>query len=198
VAVERPHLDVGSRAELRAWLEEHHAASDGVWFVRHRKGSDRYVAYEDLAQEVLCFGWIDSQARPLDDERSLIQLTPRRPRSRWSKVNKARIERLEADGLITPAGAAVIEAAKASGAWTELDAVEALTEPEDLAAALDARPEARAEWDAFPPSAKKVVLTWVQDAKRPETRTKRITRTVDDAAQGIRANQPNQPKRRRP
>jgi uncharacterized protein YdeI (YjbR/CyaY-like superfamily) len=184
---DREHLDVGSRAELRAWLAANHQTSDGVWFVRWKKGTDRHVPYEDVAQEALCFGWIDGQARPLDEDSSLILLTPRRPTSGWSRVNKNRIELLEAAGLIEPAGHAAIEVARANGSWEALDQVEALVEPDDLTAALDAQPDARREWDAFPPSAKKLLLGWIYSAKRPETRANRVRQTVDEAAVGRRA-----------
>ena len=173
VAVDRAQLDVGSRAELRRWLEENHESSPGVWFVRWKKGRPRHVPYGDIAEEALCFGWIDSQARPLDDDRSLILLTPRRPNSKWSKVNKERIERLEAAGQMHPAGLATVDQAKASGTWNALDDVDALVEPPDLTEALDRNPAARHTWDGFPPSAKRAILTWILSAKRPETRAKR-------------------------
>jgi uncharacterized protein YdeI (YjbR/CyaY-like superfamily) len=190
VATDRPHLDIGTRAELRRWLEANHATSDGVWFVRRKKGQDRHVPYGDVVEELLCFGWIDGHARPLDDECSLLLCTPRRgPKSRWSKVNKERITRLEAAGLMTPTGQRAVAAAKASGAWTALDAAESLVEPPDLAQALDAVPAARQSWDGFPPSARKTLLQWVFDAKRDETRQKRVRSIVDEAEAGRRANE---------
>ena len=190
MATDRPHLDVASRAELRRWLEANHATSDGAWFVRHRKGDERHVPYGDVVEELLCFGWVDGHAKPFDDRRSLLLVTPRRgPTSRWSKVNKERIDRLEAAGLLTPAGEAAIAEAKASGAWTALDRAESLEEPSDLSAALDAVPAARASWDGFPPSTRKFLLQWVFDAKRDETREKRVREIVAEAAEGRRANQ---------
>jgi uncharacterized protein YdeI (YjbR/CyaY-like superfamily) len=190
VPVDRPHLDVGSRAELRAWLEANHATSDGAWFVRHRKGTERHVPYGDVVEELLCFGWIDGHARPLDDTASLLLVTPRRgAKSRWSKVNRDRIARLEAAGLLTEAGTRAVADAKASGAWTALDRAESLVEPDDLAAALDAVPAARQAWDGFPPSVRKGLLQWVFDAKRDETRHKRVRLIVDEAAEGRRANE---------
>ena len=190
MTADRPHLDVGSRAELRRWLEANHTTSDGAWFVRHRKGTDRYVPYAEVVEELLCFGWVDGHARPLDDRRSLLLVTPRRgPKSRWSKVNRERIARLEAAGLLTPAGERAVADAKASGAWTALQRAESLEEPSDLTGALDAVPAARQAWDGFPPSARKTLLQWVFDAKRDETRQKRVRQIVEEAAEGRRANE---------
>jgi uncharacterized protein YdeI (YjbR/CyaY-like superfamily) len=192
--VDRPQLDVASRAELRRWLDENHESSSGVWFVRWKKGRPRHVPYGDIAEEALCFGWIDSQARPLDDDRSLILLTPRRPTSMWSKVNKERIERLEASGQMRPAGRAAVDGAKVSGTWSALDDIDALVEPPDLTEALDGNAAAREAWDGFPPSAKRAILAWILSAKRPETRAKRIAVTADEAAVGRRANEWRPPK----
>lgn len=137
-------VEVASAAELRAWLEEHHASSPGIWLVTGKKAAgERYVAYEDLVRQALCFGWIDGQARPLDALRSQQLLTPRRPRSGWSRPNKLRVAELEAAGLMAPAGRAAVAAAKVSGTWNSLDLVEDLVVPPDLAAALDAEPGAR-------------------------------------------------------
>lgn len=183
-------VEVGSAAELRAWLEEHHASSPGIWLVTGKKAAgERYVAYEDLVREALCFGWIDGHARPLDELRSQLLLTPRRPRSGWSRPNKIRVAELEAAGRMAPAGRAVVEAAKASGTWTALDLVEDLVEPPDLAAALDAEPGAREHWETYPRSVKRAALEQVYGAKRPATREKRIATTVALAAKKERPAQ---------
>ena len=173
--MERERIEVRSRAEWRAWLEEHHAASSGIWLVTWKKATpDRHVPYEDLVLEALCFGWVDSQGRGVDELRTSITMTPRRTGSRWTQRNRERVAELEAAGLMTPAGRAQIEAAQASGAWDELRAVEALVEPDDLRAALDEDPGARARWDALTASAKFQHLLRLHDTKRPETRAKRI------------------------
>jgi len=183
-----------SRSDWRDWLARHHRDSPGVWLVTYKKASvGPYLAYGDIVEEALCFGWVDSVPRKLDAERSQLLVTPRKRGSRWSKANKARIERLTAAGLLAPAGSAAVERAKADGTWTALDAVEALTEPEDLRAALDGDPEARREWDGFPPSTRRGILEWILSAKRPETRARRVTETATLAAEGIRANQWRQP-----
>lgn len=183
-------VEVACRDELRAWLDAHHATSRGVWVVMWKKHVvGRHVTAAAVAEEALCFGWIDSLPRALDGDRSMLLVTPRQPRSAWSAVNKQRVERLVADGRMTPAGLAVVDAAKASGAWETLDSVEALVVPPDLIAAFEAAPPAaRANFEAFPRSAKRGILEWIQTAKRPETRTRRIEETARLAAQNIRAN----------
>jgi uncharacterized protein YdeI (YjbR/CyaY-like superfamily) len=145
------------------------------------------VSYEDLVLEALCVGWVDSSARRVDDERTALQFTPRRPGSGWARTNKARVDALERAGLMTSAGRAVVDAAKADGSWTLLDAAEALEEPPDLVVALDALPVARTAWDCFPPSARKQMLMWVLTAKRPATRAARVAAIVQKAAHGERA-----------
>ncbi len=189
-------VEVRSRAEWRAWLAEHHAATPGIWVVTHKKAPGApHVPYADVAEEALAFGWVDSLPRELDAARSQLLVTPRKPASAWSKVNKERIERLTAAGLMAPAGLAVVEAAKASGTWTALDAVEALAEPDDLRAALDADPDARRHWDAFPRSARRGILEWIGTARTAPTRERRVAETARLAAQDVRANQWRGPKR---
>lgn len=183
-------VTVRSRTGWRAWLSEHHRATPGIWLVTYKKASGGpYVAYGDIVEESLCFGWVDSVPRKLDAERSQLLVTPRKRGSRWSKANKDRIEQLTAAGLMAPAGLAAVERAKADGSWSALDAVEALIEPDDLRAALDGDEEARRQWDGFPPSTWRGILEWILAAKRPATRVKRVTETVTLAAEGVRANQ---------
>lgn len=187
-------VPVSSRAEWRAWLADHHADSPGIWAVTHKKTSaGPYVSYDDLVEEALAFGWVDSVRRSVDEERSRLLMTPRRPKSGWSRPNKERIERLTAAGLMAPAGLAAVARAKENGTWTALDAVENLEEPDDLAAALNADARARTHWDAFPRSAKRGILEWILNAKRPDTRARRIEETARLASDDIRANQPRQP-----
>lgn len=179
-----------TRAEWRAWLEANHARAGGVWLVTYKKNSGKpYLDYDAAVEEALCFGWVDSKPGKLDDERTMLYYAPRKPRSGWSRVNKGRIERLTAAGLMAPAGIARVEAAKADGSWNSLDAVEALEVPADLNAVLDADPDARRNFDAFPRSAKRGILEWVCAAKKPETRAKRVADTARLAAQNVRANQ---------
>jgi uncharacterized protein YdeI (YjbR/CyaY-like superfamily) len=128
-----PRLEIDSRKAWRDWLAANHGRSPGVWVVTYKKADpDRHVPYEAVVEEALCFGWIDSLGRRLDAARSMLLLTPRKPRSGWSRVNKRRIERLEAAGALHAAGRAVIDAARADGSWTALDASHDLVEPADL------------------------------------------------------------------
>jgi len=176
------------RAAWRAWLDAHHATERGVWVASWRKASGREpIPYEELVEEAICFGWIDSTVNILDDERALQLMTPRKPRSGWTRLNRQRVADLEAQARMTDAGRRAVEVAKANGWWTIYDSVEDLIEPDDLAAALDATPEARKAWDGFPPSARKQMLWWLITAGKPETRTNRITKIVTAAAEGRRA-----------
>lgn len=179
-----------TRAEWRAWLELHHETSTGVWLTTFKKATGRpRVEYDEAVEEALCFGWVDSKPRKLDDERTQLWFSPRKPGSGWARPNKERVARLQAAGLLAPAGLAKIEAAQADGSWTRLDAVEDLLVPEDLAAALAALPNAAENFEAFPRSAKRGILEWIVQAKKPETRTQRIHETATLAAQNVRANQ---------
>jgi uncharacterized protein YdeI (YjbR/CyaY-like superfamily) len=191
-------VHAADRAAWRAWLAEHAADSSGIWLV-YDKGRGRRLSYDDIVEEALCFGWVDSRPRTLDGTHAMLYVAPRKPRSNWSRVNKERVERLIAAGAVTPAGLAVVAAAKASGTWNALDRVEGGDEPGDLAAALDAAPAARREWNSFPRSVRRAILEWVANAKRPETRARRVAAVVAEASGGRRANQWRQPAgRRRP
>jgi len=179
-----PRLQVRDRQEWRRWLAEHHTDSPGVWLVYHKKHAGIVtVTYEEAVEEALCFGWIDSKAKSLDADRTMLVFTPRRPGGNWSASNKERVERLVAQGLMAEAGLAAIEAAKADGSWTFLDSIEALLIPEDLAAALAANPVAQRRFEAFNDSTKKMILYHIKNTKRPATRAKRIEETVRLAEQ---------------
>jgi uncharacterized protein YdeI (YjbR/CyaY-like superfamily) len=193
VTIEREQVEMRSRAEWRGWLQANHQTSAGVWLVTFKQGSAHYFSYAERVEESLCFGWVDSLARGVDDTRSMQLFTPRKPRSNWSGPNKERVARLTAAGLMAPAGQAMVDLAKASGTWTALDDVEAGVEPDDLAAALDAAPAARRHWDAFPPGARRELLGWLVTARKPETRARRIGEIVTRAAENVRANQPRRP-----
>lgn len=185
---DREHLHVETRAQWRDWLDRHHAHSPGVWVVTWKRATGRPApTYDDVVEEALCFGWIDSTAGTVDDERSKVYCAPRKPGSAWSRSNKERLSRLVPAGLMTPAGLAKVAAAEADGSWTLLDDVEALVVPPDLAAALGSRPGARAQWDAFLPGARKQMLWWVVQARRPATREARVAAVAEAAARGERA-----------
>jgi uncharacterized protein YdeI (YjbR/CyaY-like superfamily) len=179
-----PRIEMKSRAAWRAWLEANHASSGPVWLATWKKGTPHYVSYADVVEEALCFGWIDSTARGLDAQRSMLMLAPRKSKSVWSALNKKRIDELERVGLMTDAGRARIEAAKRDGSWTTLDAVEALHMPDDFAKALGRK--GRATYDSWPPFLRKQSLYWISQAKRPETRAKRIAEVAEAARKGER------------
>ena len=180
-----PRFEPKSRADWRRWLARHHAKAAGVWLV-FRKGRERQITYADAVEEALCFGWIDSVMNPLDDRRYLQLFTPRKARSNWSRLNKTRVERLTAEGLMMPAGLAAVEQAKRTGTWTALDAVEALTLPPEFERALAANATARRTFETFSPSVRKMYLYWITGARREETRAKRIAESVSLIAKGVR------------
>ena len=144
--------------------------------------------HEECVEAALPYGWIDSTAGTLDDERSMLWFARRRPNSGWSRPNKERIARLEAAGLMAPPGKQAVEIAKENGSWTLLDDVWNLVVPDDLDAALAKRKGAREQWDAFSPSAQRGILEWIVQAKREDTRRKRIEETAEAAARGERAH----------
>lgn len=173
--------------EWHDWLAQHHATSRGAWLVRWRSHTGRpRPSYDGVTLEAVAYGWIDGQARTLDDERGAIWYAPRRPSSTWSGSNKRRVELLEREGRMQPAGRAAVDRAKANGRWSVLDDSERLIEPPDLAAALDSQPRAREHWNALPPSNRGAALGWIAIAKRDETRARRIAEVVRVASAGER------------
>lgn len=184
-------VEIRSTEALRAWLAAHHTQTASVWLVTWKKRPGApYVPYEEIVDEALCWGWIDSRPQKLDDDRTMLLLSPRRAGSGWSRVNQEKVARLDAAGRLQPAGRARIEAAKADGSWSKLDAADALVLPDDLAAALAARPDARARWDRFPPSSRRGILEWITAARTPATRQKRVAETAEKAAVNRKANFP--------
>ena len=184
-ALER--VEVRSRAEWREWLVANHEQPESVWLVRFKAHRPEHVTYDEAVEEALCFGWVDSVPRKLDDDRSMVLMSPRKPGSAWSALNKRRVALMEAAGRMAPAGAAMVALARSNGMWEFLDDVERLEVPPDLASAFAASPGSRAEWDGFPPSARRGMLEWIKQAKTAPTRAKRIAKTADCAARGERA-----------
>jgi uncharacterized protein YdeI (YjbR/CyaY-like superfamily) len=179
-----------SRQAWRAWLAEHHTRDEGVWFIRFKQATGKpIVRYEEAVEEAICFGWIDSLGRKLDQERTMLYFAPRKPGSGWSRLNKERVARMIQAGRMTAAGQAKVDAAKADGSWKALDAVEDLIVPDDLAAAFAQYPGAATYWEAFPRSVKRSILEWIQAAKRGATRAKRVDETARLAQRNERANQ---------
>lgn len=176
---EREQRPFASRAAWRRWLRSNHESASGVWLQFYKKNAARAsVTYVEAVEEALCFGWIDSLVKSLD-EQSYIQLfTPRKQKSAWSRSNKERVERLIAAGLMTPAGLEKIELARRNGSWESLDSVEALEIPDDLRRALARNRKARENFEKLSPSRKKQFLYRVSGARRPETRRKRIREVI--------------------
>ncbi len=190
VTPEREMFYPKTRRAWRAWLEKNHASASGIWLMYYKKHTGKpTVTYAESVEEALCFGWIDSKPARLDDERHLLYFCARKPKSVWSKLNKSRLERLLAAGLVAPAGLLAIEVAKKNGSWTAIDASEDMIEPEDLVSALEANAQALGFWRGFPPGVRKTILQWILSAKRSETRANRIEETVRLAAENVRANQ---------
>jgi uncharacterized protein YdeI (YjbR/CyaY-like superfamily) len=160
-------LEIDERDAWRAWLERNHASAKGVWLVSRRAAP---LDYDAVVEEALCFGWVDSRERPVDAERLMRLLTPRKAGSAWARTNKERIARLEDAGLLAEAGRRVVERAKGDGSWSRYDPAEALEVPGDLRDALAVRAQAAENFDGFTDAAKRTILRWLIDAKRPETR----------------------------
>ncbi|WP_316792630.1 YdeI/OmpD-associated family protein [Pedobacter frigoris] len=178
-----------NRQEWRQWLQENHRLQQSVWLVQYKqKSSKPSLSWSDAVDEALCFGWIDSTRRTIDQDSFVQVFTKRKPISNWSKINKAKIMRLTEEGLMTNAGLEIVELAKQNGSWTILDEVEELNIPEDLEKAFLAEPDSRAFFLSLSKSVKKMILQWIVLAKRQETRAKRIAETVSCAARKQRPN----------
>ena len=176
----KPILGFASAEEWEAWLDDEHAASDGVWVKFAKKGAGvETVVYAEALDVALCYGWIDSQVARLDERFYLQKFTPRRSRSKWSQLNREKIEALTKQGRMKPAGLEQVELAKADGRWDAAYASPANVEmPDDLQAALDASPKAAEFWAGLNKSNRYAVLFQLQDAKKPETRARRLAKFV--------------------
>ena len=175
-----------SRAAFEAWLAEHHGSSDGIWIKFAKKASGiPTVVYAEAVELSLTYGWIDGQAKRIDDDWYRQRFTPRRARSIWSKINRAKAEALIASGAMQPAGLAEVERAKADGRWERAyDSPTTATVPDDLRAALDADPAAAKLFGELDGNNRYAILFRIQNAKRPETRAKRIAEFVAMLSRG--------------
>jgi uncharacterized protein YdeI (YjbR/CyaY-like superfamily) len=173
-------LTFSTAADWEAWLEEHHAVSDGLWLQIAKKNSGiASVRYPEVLDVALSFGWIDGQRLALDEDHFLQRFTPRRARSRWSRINRDKAERLIAEGRMRPAGLREVERAKADGRWDAAYAGQRESEvPEDLKRELDARPNAAAAFSALNSQNRYAILYRLEDAKKPETRARRLAKFV--------------------
>ena len=178
------------RATWRKWLFENHEKSQGIWLVSYKKETGKpRVSYDEGVEEALCFGWIDSVQRKIDDESAKLYYAPRKLKSNWSALNKTRVEHLIKGGLMQPAGLAKIEHAKQHGFWDALNDVSEAIVPDDLALAFEENLPSRVNWDNFSKSSRKGILEWILNAKTAETRAKRIFETATLAAKNLKANQ---------
>lgn len=184
-------IEFKSRAKLRNWLQKNHQSADPFWLVSCKKHIPKYyIPYGEIVEELLCFAWIDSRTRRLDDDRTMLFVGPRKSGSTWSAANKERIEKLIENGLMQSPGLKSVESAKADGSWTFLDDIENLVIPIDLKTALARDPDAKTQFEGFNRAAKKVILLWLKNARRDATRQKRVSEIVRLAAKGIKAAHP--------
>lgn len=177
--MEKPLLYFKNTTEWRHWLHENHDKASGAYLVFYRVGNpNESMRWEDAVQVALCYGWIDSTVRRIDEERRQQLFTPRKDKSVWSKLNKTYIEQLTKAGLMHESGLRKIETAKQNGSWESLDAVESGTMPDDLKKAFDKNKNALENYNAFSPSYRKSYLYWLNQAKREATRTDRIAEII--------------------
>lgn len=176
----KPILQLASPEEWEAWLDAEHAGSDGVWLKFAKKGSGvTTVLYPEALDVALCFGWIDSQVMTLDERFYLQKFTPRRSKSKWSKINVEKIEALTKAGRMRPAGLEQVELAKADGRWDAAYSSPAnMTEPPDLKKALKASPKAAEFWATLNKSNRFAAIYQLEDAKKPETRERRLAKFI--------------------
>lgn len=178
-----------SRKEWRKWLEKNHQSEKSVWLIiYHKNSSTKSCNYEEAVEEALCFGWIDSIAKKRDAESKFQYFSVRKPKSNWSKSNRDRVAKLTALGLIAESGQKMIDLAKQTGTWEALVDVQNSVIPEDLQKQLNKNKKALKHFLAFSPSSKRVILEWILNAKKAETRQKRIEETVKLASENIKAN----------
>ena len=178
-----------TRKEWRKWLQKNHKSEQSVWLIIfHKKSKTKSIYYDEAVEEALCFGWIDSKPNKRDEESYYLFFAQRKPKSKWSKANRERAERMTRQGLMTRSGQALIDLAKGSGTWEALTDVQNSVIPEDLQKAFAKNKVAYKNFQAFPPSSKRIILEWISNAKKPETRSRRIEQTVELAAKNIKAN----------
>jgi uncharacterized protein YdeI (YjbR/CyaY-like superfamily) len=180
-----PQFYAKDRKTWRAWLEKNHNTETGVWLI-FDKGSNQTMAWEDIVQEALCFGWIDSRPGKVSDTQSKIYVSRRKPKSVWSKINKQHVEKLIDNGLMTSAGLSTIETAKSSGSWSALNLSDNLVYPPELKVLFKNFPRAKQHFESFPVGSQRNTLQWIYDAKTKTTRSKRIEQTVDAAKENKR------------
>lgn len=184
-------VDVRSAEEWSKWLAHNQARDRGVWVLFYKKDSGiDSLTYDQAVDEAICWGWIDSKINKRDALSWVQYFAPRNPKSKWSRVNQAKVERLRAENRMEEPGLRCVELAMQTGTWEALNEVEDLVVPVDLAEAFEEYPAARTHFDAFSKSSKRAILEWILNAKKPETRQKRIAETARLAASNQKANHP--------
>lgn len=185
---EKEHLYFKNAQEWREWLHDNHHTSKGVYLIFYRvNSSNESMRWEEAVQVAICYGWIDSTVKKLDDERRRQMFTPRKDKSVWSKLNKTYIEKLIAENLMHESGLKKIEIAKQNGSWETLDAVENLEMPKDLEDAFSKNKIALDNYNSYSKTYKKSYLYWLNQAKREETRKARIIQIVALCEQNIKS-----------
>ena len=176
-----------SKADWREWLKKNHESKQSVWLVYHKKNSGvSSIAWSEAVDVALCFGWVDSRRKSVDNEKFIQFFSQRKTNTTWSKINKEKVQRLIDEGLMEKAGHSSIAIAKQNGSWAILDKVEELKIPKDLNAAFKMKPGAKKLFLGLSKSVRKAMLQWIVLAKRRETRQKRITEVVELAAQKMK------------
>lgn len=190
MTIEDDHFCPSDQQDWRSWLEENHIQEDFVWMIIYKKSSKKTnISWSEAVDEALCFGWIDSVKKPIDDEKYKQYFSKRKPQSTWSRVNKEKVDQLIEENKMTEAGHKTIEIAKKNGSWTILDSVENLEVPTDLQEAFAQHHEAEDFFQSLSKSDRKIILSWIVMAKRPETRNKRIQEAALMAGKGKKPNQ---------
>ncbi|MEO0917601.1 MAG: YdeI/OmpD-associated family protein [Pseudomonadota bacterium] len=182
-AADAPHIEIETLDALHAWLAANHATSGSVWLITYKKPHPSYLPWGDVVAELLCWGWVDSAVRGIDETRFKHLVSPRKETSAWSAVNKALVERMRAEDRMQPSGEAKIAAARENGMWSFLDDVERLDVPEDLAKALGTH---RDTWESWTRSIKRAWLEQIKLAKTAPTRAKRIATCADAARTNLK------------
>ncbi len=174
---------IEDKHQLRSWLDKNHDSYKGIWLVYDKKNSGkRTLSYDELVEEVLCFGWVDSLPRSKNGNQAMYYISPRKPKSPWSKLNKQRIEKLTIEKRIARAGLEFIERSKKDGSWISYDNIENLVVPVELKTAFSKNRKAEENFNNFSNSNKKQILWYISSAKQEETKNKRITQIVAEAA----------------
>ncbi|WP_316797451.1 YdeI/OmpD-associated family protein [Pedobacter agri] len=179
-----------NRKEWRSWLEKNHQSIPSVWLVQYKKSANKpTISWVEAVEEAICFGWIDSIRKSIDEERFIQFFTKRKPKSAWSKINKVKVLELIEAGLMTEAGYESITRAKENGSWIILDEVEELLIPNELDIEFNKKPEAKEFFLGLSKSVRKAILQWIAFAKRPETKAKRIEEVVELASRKLKPKQ---------